>query len=192
MDPNQPGSSNHDQGQAGSQQQNQNQPQQSGQQPNQAGQPTGARGGAQQQAAPKAQSEKGPTTYLEGGQVIQHGEGDAVTKDAYKLGHPADGIANQKAKNPPPQTQLQAGKGGQAGQPQQSGQEGAQAGQTGQQGQPGGGQQNAWQPGQTGQQGGTQRVQMLRDEGGHGAGQTVDLPSDQAQRLIDTGAARAV
>jgi hypothetical protein len=33
---------------------------------------------------------------------------------------------------------------------------------------------------------------MLRDEGGHGAGQHVDLPSDQAQRLIHDGAARAV
>lgn len=185
MDPNQPGSSNP----AGSQQQNQNQPQQSGQQPNQGGQPTGA---GQQQAASKAQSEKGPTTYLEGGQVIQHGEGDPVTQDAYKLGHPTDGIANQKAKNPPPQTRLQAGPGGQAdqsGQPQQSGQQGGQAGQAGQQA---GGQQQAGPQGQTGQQGGTQRVQMLRDEGGHGAGQTVDLPADQAQRFIDTGAARAV
>jgi hypothetical protein len=38
----------------------------------------------------------------------------------------------------------------------------------------------------------TRKVRMLRDEGGHTTGQEVDLPADEAQRLIDAHAAQAV
>jgi len=37
-----------------------------------------------------AQSEIGPTTYKEGGEVIYHGEDDKETQRAYAAGHPAE------------------------------------------------------------------------------------------------------
>jgi hypothetical protein len=123
-------------------------------------------------AAPKAQSEIGPTSFVEGGAVIQHDENDPITKDAYKLGHPADGIAQQHDRNPPPALQLQD----RARSDRQQGQPGAQSRGDGQSGQPGG----------------TRKVQMLRDEAEYSGGQTIDVPADRAQQLIDSGAARAV
>jgi hypothetical protein len=37
----------------------------------------------------KAQTEIGPTTFVEGGEIIQHGPNDPETKEAYAAGHPA-------------------------------------------------------------------------------------------------------
>lgn len=117
--------------------------------------------------ARKAQSEIGPTTYGGPNGPVNHGPNDPETKAAYAAGHPSDGIANQRARTAAGMSQTAAG----TAQP---------AGATNPAGQP-----NAPQPG-------TQRVRMVRDDGGHTNGQHLDLPADEAQRLISSGAAQAV
>lgn len=117
--------------------------------------------------APPAQSEIGPTTYGGPGGPVAHGANDPETKAAYASGHPSQGIAAQRAAT-------------QANAPAQP-----------------------FRPGQTNPEGTTpnpqgtttaqtQRVHMLRDESGHSANQDVAVPADEAQRLIASGAARAI
>jgi hypothetical protein len=192
MEPNQPGSSNPDPGQT-AQSTNQGT---TATQPGTATRSTvgvaGTTGG--DAPAPKAQSEIGPTTFGEGGRVIQHGADDPVTRDAYKLGHPADGIAQQRAHaaTAPGNTATGTGTAG----PQITGTGTVAQPAAGSATQPGTqpGNQPATQTGphQAGTEATTRRVQMLRDEGGYSGGQTVDVPADRAQQLIDSGAARAV
>lgn len=118
------------------------------------------------EGATKAQSEIGPITYGGPNGPVSHAAGDAETKSAYAAGHPAQGIEHQRAQASPQQQ----------GQPQQ-GQPAAQA-QTTSSG--------------TAQSAGTLHVRMVRDEGAHTAGQEVDLPIDEAHRLIGAGAAQQV
>jgi hypothetical protein len=57
---------------------------------------------AEQNQAPKAQSEIGPTSYVEGGEIIQHGADDKETQRAYAAGHPSDGVKDVKDADPAP------------------------------------------------------------------------------------------
>lgn len=144
--------------------------------------PTGGTPGAPVTATeppgPKAQSEIGPTTYGAPGGPIAHAADDPVTQEAYALGHPARGIAVQRAEQ---------GQGAAA----RLGTEVA---------------RGTFKPGQTNPEGTTphpqgtsapaattmQRVRMVRDEGGHTTGQEVTLPAEEARRLTDSGAAQAI
>jgi len=140
--------------------------------------------------APKAQSEIGPTTYGAPGGPIAHGADDAVTKEAYALGHPAEGIAARAAKEQPGAaarlgTEVARG----TFRPGQTNPEGTTP-------HPQGTTPPATQRSTANQagapQGGMQRVRMVRDEGGHTAGQEVTLPADEARGLTDSGAAQAI
>lgn len=62
-----------------------------------AGQPVTATQPPAAAAAPKAQSEIGPTTFGGPNGPVHHGANDPETKAAYAAGHPSHGIAAQRA-----------------------------------------------------------------------------------------------